>query len=133
MRRSARQEWPSLGRPLDDVRVYWPQTKPMMQSLLGILADIDAAYDEQVQNLMQAQDLDPGARTDFLRKLDQAHRETREPYSRQVALLQAAVWPIQAWRDQRSQIARAEADDTSREPSTPQHEDHHPARMRRRA
>jgi len=64
---------------------------------------------------------------------DQAHRETPERYARQIALLQAAVWPIQGWRDQRSRIAGPEADDPTREPTTSQHEDRHPARLRRTA
>lgn len=128
-----RQEWPSIGHYLDESRMYWPQSKSMMQSLLGILADIDSGHEEDVEKLSNARDLEAGVRTEIRRKLDQAHRERREPFARQVALLEAVCWPVSLWRDHRSRMAGPEADHPSRRPSTPQLEDHHPARLRRTA
>jgi hypothetical protein len=81
---------PSRG----EARVYSPDLKPLLQSLLATLADIDFAHEsdrEVVQNSAADEDL----KRKVIEKLQQ-HWEHRAPYLRQITALQGRLQPMAA-------------------------------------
>jgi hypothetical protein len=69
-------------------RIYPAELQPLLQSLFSTLADIDYAHDCDVERL------EKGAGDSLLKeqtkaKLDEEHRQRREPYVQQIALLEA--------------------------------------------
>jgi hypothetical protein len=80
--RSAPQEIPP--------RMYSPDLQPLLQSLLGTLADIDFEY-ERERDTISARTMDAKFKIRLLEKLKQHHRERREPYLQQLAILHERI------------------------------------------
>jgi hypothetical protein len=75
--------------------MYSPTLQPLLQSLLSTLADIDFDYEverEKVSNTAR----DTNLKIRALEKLKARHRERREPYIRQLALLQQRMMELRA-------------------------------------
>ena len=76
-------------------RMYFPELQPLLQSLLASLADIDFAHESDIETVR------PRAAEDWLkqatiRKLQQLHRERREPYVRRLEALQERIRALAA-------------------------------------
>jgi len=68
-------------------RMYSPATRPLLQSLLSTLADIDLEY-EQAKEKISKNSPDLNLRIRVLEKLKAQHHERRTPYMQQLAVLQ---------------------------------------------
>jgi tryptophanyl-tRNA synthetase len=71
-------------------RMYSPELQPLLQSLLATLADIDFQY-EREQDTISTRTTDMNLKRRVLEKLREHHRERREPYIQQLAILQERV------------------------------------------
>jgi hypothetical protein len=71
-------------------RMYSPDLQPRLQSLLSILADIDFAYEEECARIRR-RIKNLNLRILLLERRRQRHRERREPYLEQLALLQERI------------------------------------------
>jgi hypothetical protein len=71
-------------------RIYSPDLQPLLQSLLGTLADIDFEYERECDHL-NCRTMDMNLKIRLLEKLKQHHRQRREPYLQQLALLQERI------------------------------------------
>ncbi len=76
-------------------RMYSPDLQPLLQSLLGTLADIDFEYERERDNI-SARALDTKLKTRLLEKLKQHHRQRRDPYLQQLAILHKRIH--QTWQ-----------------------------------
>jgi hypothetical protein len=70
--------------------MYSPHLQPLLQSLLGTLADIDFEYERERDNV-NGRTLDTNLKIRLLEKLKQHHRERREPYLEQLAILHERI------------------------------------------
>jgi hypothetical protein len=70
-------------------RFYAPDLQPLLQSLLGCLADIDFEYDRDCERLSTLDD--EATRMRALNKIKELHRQRRDPYVQQLALLQTRM------------------------------------------
>ncbi|MXQ12614.1 hypothetical protein [Microvirga makkahensis] len=68
-------------------RMYSPTDKPLLQSLLSTLADIDFEY-EQARDKVNKHSPDLNLKIRILEKLKAQHQERRTPYIQQLAILQ---------------------------------------------
>jgi hypothetical protein len=68
-------------------QMYSPNTKPLLQSLLSTLADIDFEY-EQAKDKISKSSPDLNLKIRVLEKLKAQHQERRTPYIQQLAILQ---------------------------------------------
>ena len=84
---SAQQESPA--------RMYSPDLQPLLQSLLGTLADIDFDH-ERERDTINSRAMDMNLKIRLLEKLRQHHRERREPYIQQLAIVQERI--RQTWQ-----------------------------------
>ena len=73
-------------------KMYSPDLQPLLQTLLGTLADIDFEYERERDNISTGT-ADPKLKIHLLEKLRQHHRQRREPYIHQLAVLQERIWP----------------------------------------
>jgi len=73
-------------------RMYSPTDKPLLQSLLSTLADIDFEY-EQARDKICKSSPDLNLRIRILEKLKAQHQERRMPYIQQLAILQERMIP----------------------------------------
>ncbi len=73
-------------------RMYSPTDKPLLQSLLATLADIDFEY-EQARDKVSKNSPDLNLRIRVLEKLKAQHQERRMPYIQQLAILQERLIP----------------------------------------
>jgi hypothetical protein len=71
-------------------RVSPDNIQPLMQSLLATLADIDFGHEREVENVRNSP-TDPSVREKVITKLDQHHREKRQPYVEGLLTLQAQM------------------------------------------
>jgi len=71
-------------------RMYSPDLQPLLQSLLGTLADIDFEY-ERERDTINDRTMDMNLKIRLLEKLKQHHRERREPYLQQLAILHERI------------------------------------------
>lgn len=71
-------------------RMYSPDLQPLLQSLLGTLADIDFEYERECDQI-SSRTMDMNLKIRLLEKLKQHHRERREPYLQQLAILQERI------------------------------------------
>jgi hypothetical protein len=71
-------------------RLYSPELQPLLQSLLATLADIDFEY-ERERDTISTRTTDMNLKIRVLEKLREHHRERREPYIQQLAILQERV------------------------------------------
>jgi hypothetical protein len=76
-------------------RMYSPDLQPLLQSLLGTLADIDFEY-ERERDKISSRTIDMNLKIRMLEKLRQHHRERREPYLQQLAILHERIH--QTWQ-----------------------------------
>jgi len=72
---------------LKSAPMYSPNTKPLLQSLLSTLADIDLEY-EQAKDRISKNSPDLNLRIRVLERLKAQHQERRTPYIQQLAILQ---------------------------------------------
>jgi hypothetical protein len=71
-------------------RVYPQDLQPLLQSLLSTLTNLDFEYDREREKLSRTI-TDVNLKIRVLEKLKQKHRERREPYIQQLALLQDRI------------------------------------------
>lgn len=76
-------------------RMYSPDLQPLLQSLLSTLADIDFEH-ERERDTINSRAMDMNLKIRLLEKLRQHHRERREPYIQQLAILQERI--RQTWQ-----------------------------------
>lgn len=72
--------------------MYSSSLKPLLQSLLSTLADIDFEY-EQAKDKVSKSSPDFNLKIRVLEKLRAQHQERRMPYIQQLAILQERVLP----------------------------------------
>ena len=70
-----------------DAPVLPADLEPAMQSVLATLADIDFAHRQEVEKVSST-GLDDVFKSRLVAKLDQLHRERRQPYLQEVVQLQ---------------------------------------------
>ena len=70
--------------------MYSPDLQPLLQSLLATLADIDFEYERERDNI-NCRTMDMNLKIRLLEKLKQHHRQRREPYLQQLAILQERI------------------------------------------
>jgi hypothetical protein len=78
-----------------EARLYSPEITPLLQSLLATLADIDFAYESDLE-VVQNSATDEVLKRNVIERLQQRHRERREPYIRQITALQRRFMPMAA-------------------------------------
>jgi tryptophanyl-tRNA synthetase len=71
-------------------RMYSPELQPLLQSLLATLADIDFEHERERDNI-NGRAMDMNLKIRLLEKLKQHHRQRREPYLQQLAILQEHI------------------------------------------
>ena len=76
-------------------RIYSPSYQPLMQTLLATLADLDFDYEKERERLSSASP-DTNIKIRALEKLKTRHRERREPYIQQLAILQQRITELRA-------------------------------------
>ena len=79
----------------DRPRVYSADMQPLIQSLLSTLADIDFAYESDI-DVVQNSTTDEVLKRKVLGKLHGQHCERREPYLRQLASLEDRIRKLAA-------------------------------------
>jgi hypothetical protein len=79
----------------DRPRLYSPDLQPLIQSLLSTLADIDFAYESDI-DVVQNSTTDEVLKRKVLGKLHEQHCERREPYLRQLAALEDRIRKLAA-------------------------------------
>ena len=79
----------------DQARVYSPEIQPLLQSLLSTLADIDFAFESDL-DVVQSSTTDEILKRKVVGKLREQHRERREPYVRQLAALEDRIRKLAA-------------------------------------
>lgn len=72
------------------LRMYSPSLQPLLQSLLATLANIDVEHEREHDKLSN-RTMDVDLKMRVLAKLQQQHRERREPYIQQLAILQDRI------------------------------------------
>jgi hypothetical protein len=81
------------AQQVPQARMYSPDLQPLLQSLLGTLADIDFEYERERDNV-NGRAMDMNLKIRLLEKLKQHHRQRREPYLQQLAVLQGRIQQI---------------------------------------
>ena len=81
------------AQQVTQARTYSPDLQPLLQSLLGTLADIDFEYERERDNV-NGRAMDMNLKVRLLEKLKQHHRQRREPYLQQLAILQERIQQI---------------------------------------
>jgi len=71
-------------------RMYSPDLQPLLQSLLGTMANIDFEYERECDNI-NGRTMDMNLKRRLLEKLKQHHRQRREPYLEQLAILHERI------------------------------------------
>ena len=76
-------------------RIYSPAIQPLLQSLLATLADLDFDYEKEREKLSNGSP-DTTIKIRALEKLKNRHRERRDPYIQQLAILQKRMMDMRA-------------------------------------
>jgi len=76
-------------------KIYSPAFQPLLQSLLATLADLDFDYEKEREKLSTISP-DTNIKIRALEKLKTRHHERREPYIRQLAILQQRMMELRA-------------------------------------
>ncbi len=76
-------------------KIYSPAFQPLLQSLLATLADLDFDYEKEREKLSTTSP-DTNIKIRALEKLKTRHHERREPYIRQLAILQQRMMELRA-------------------------------------
>jgi len=74
-------------RALDQSPVAPAEFQPALQAILATLADIDFAHEHEMEKINSSV-MDERFKTKLVTKLDQLHREKREPYEQELVRLQ---------------------------------------------
>ena len=74
-------------------RIYSPAFQPLLQSLLATLADLDFDYEKKREKLSNTSP-DTTIKIRALEKLKNRHRERRDPYIQQLAILQKRMMDL---------------------------------------
>jgi|EndMetStandDraft_3_1072993.scaffolds.fasta_scaffold135063_2 hypothetical protein len=74
-------------------KIYSPTFRPLLQSLLATLADIDFDYEREREKLC-SNSPNSNIKIRALEKLKARHRERREPYIQQLAVLQQRMMDL---------------------------------------
>jgi hypothetical protein len=74
----------------DSPRVYPPDLQPLLQSPLAALADIDFVHASEVA-IIRDSDADDWLKQSVIRRLEERHRERREPYVRQLEAVEERI------------------------------------------
>ncbi|MEE1655020.1 hypothetical protein VB618_02340 [Microvirga sp. CF3062] len=77
------------------LRIYSPAFQPLLQSLLATLADLDFDYEKEREKLSNTAP-DASIKIRALEKLKNRHRERRDPYIQQLAVLQKRMMELSA-------------------------------------
>jgi hypothetical protein len=85
----------NADKALYSSRMYSPTLQPLLQSLLSTLADIDFDYELEREKLSGTSQ-DNTLKIRALEKLRSRHRERREPYIQQLAILQRRMMELKA-------------------------------------
>jgi hypothetical protein len=72
------------------VRMYSPEFEPLLQMLLSTLADIDFAYESDLE-IVRNSSVDETLKQTVIERLEQLHRQQREPHLRELASLQTRM------------------------------------------
>ncbi len=70
-----------------EARMYTPGVGPLLQSLLATLADIDFAFESDLE-VVETSATDEALKRKIIERLREQHRERRAPYVRQIDALQ---------------------------------------------
>ncbi len=70
-----------------EARMYVPGVAPLLQSLLATLADIDFAFESDLE-VVETSATDEALKRKIVERLRAEHRERRAPYVRQIDALQ---------------------------------------------
>ena len=70
--------------------MYSPELQPLLRSLLASVADIDFAHESDIATV-RTSSAEDWLKQATIRKLQQRHRERREPYVRQLEALQERI------------------------------------------
>lgn len=81
------------GREANLPKMYSPHLLPLLQSLLATLADIDFEHERELEKINKNQ-TDTNLKIKVIEKLKAQHCERREPYIRQLAILQEKILPL---------------------------------------
>ena len=73
-------------------RFYSPNNEALLQSLLTTLVDLDLAYEQERERVSSSTE-DASLRARMLQRLPDQHRERREPYIRNLTVLQERIMP----------------------------------------
>jgi len=84
-----------IGTGASLTRIYSPTFQPLLQSLLATLADIDFDYEQEREKLC-SNSHNSNTKIRALEKLRARHRERREPYIQQLAILQQRMLELHA-------------------------------------
>ncbi|MBQ0820372.1 hypothetical protein KBI52_09130 [Microvirga sp. HBU67558] len=76
-------------------RMYSRELQPLLQSLLATLADIDFAHEGDIETV-RTSSAEDWLKQATIRKLQQHHRERREPYVRRLKALQVRIRALAA-------------------------------------
>ncbi|EIM26784.1 hypothetical protein [Microvirga lotononidis] len=71
-------------------RMYSPEVGPLLQSLLVTLADLDFAHQSDIETVRNSSAED-WLKHSTIHRLQQLHRERREPYVRQLEAVQKRI------------------------------------------
>jgi hypothetical protein len=73
-----------------EARMYAPVIAPLLQSLLATLADIDFAFESDLE-VVEKSATDEALKRKIIERLREQHRERRAPYVRQIDALQQGI------------------------------------------
>jgi hypothetical protein len=88
---------------ISEFRTYSPNVQSVMQDTLRTLADIDFAFEADVEKLDRSNAPKP-VKDHIARELKERHREMREPYVRLLAELRTQV-VLSPWADLKGRLA----------------------------
>jgi hypothetical protein len=71
-------------------RIYSSELTPLLQLLLSTLANIDFAFERDLE-VVRSSTTDEVLKWKVVNRLHQQHRDKREPYLRQIAALEARI------------------------------------------
>jgi hypothetical protein len=75
--------------------MYSPEIEPLLQSLLATLADIDFAHQGDIETVRNSSAED-WLKQSTIHRLQQLHRERREPYVRRLEAVQERIQAMAA-------------------------------------
>ncbi len=82
---------PAMG----EARMYAPAVAPLLQSLLATLADIDFAFESDLE-VVETSATDEALKRKIIERLREQHRQRRAPYVQQIDALQKGLQSLVA-------------------------------------